>query len=43
MAIIGEAQWETMALAFTAKGQRPFPIQFFPTGNLIEATAWLKA
>ncbi|MCU0748781.1 MAG: STAS/SEC14 domain-containing protein [Akkermansiaceae bacterium] len=43
MAIIGEAQWETMALAFTAKGQRPFPIQFFPTGHLIEANAWLKS
>jgi len=43
MAIIGEAQWETMALAFTAKGQRPFPVEFFPTGHLIEANAWLKA
>lgn len=43
MAIIGESQWKTMALAFTAKGQRPFPIEFFPTGHLIEATAWLKA
>lgn len=43
MAIIGETQWETMALAFAAKGHRPFPIEFFPTGHLREANAWLKA
>lgn len=43
MAIIGEQQWEAMALAFTAKGTRPFPIEFFPTGHLREANAWLKS
>jgi hypothetical protein len=43
MAIIGEKQWEAMALAFAAKGHRPFPIEFFPTGHLREANAWLKA
>ena len=43
MAIIGEKQWEQMALAFTAKGHRPFPIEFFPTGHMREAHAWLKA
>lgn len=42
MAIIGEKQWEEMALAFTAKGHRPFPIEFFPTGHMLEANAWLK-
>jgi hypothetical protein len=43
MAIIGEKQWESMALAFTAKGHRPFPIEFFEAGHLREANAWLKA
>lgn len=43
MAIIGEAQWEEMATTFTGKGYRPFPIEFFPTGHMREAHAWLKA
>ncbi len=43
MAIIGEKQWKEMALAFTAKGHRPFPIEFFETGHLREANAWLRA
>lgn len=43
MAIIGEKQWEHMALAFAAKGHRPFPIEFFPTGHMREANAWMKA
>lgn len=43
MAIIGQQQWEDMALAFTGRGHRPFPIEFFPTGHLREANAWLKA
>lgn len=43
MGIIGEKQWERMALAFTAKGHRPFPIEYFPSGHMREAHAWLKA
>ncbi len=43
LAIIGEQHWQDMALAFTAKGHRPFPIEFFPDGHLREAHAWLKA
>ena len=43
MAIIGEKQWEEMATTFTGKGYRPFPIEFFPTGHMREAYAWLKA
>ena len=43
MAIIGEKEWEHLALAFTAKGQRPFPIEYFPTGHMIEANKWLKS
>lgn len=43
MAIIGEKQWEDLAMTFTGKGLRPFPIKFFEPGHLLEATAWLKA
>lgn len=41
MAVVGEQQWEGLAMAFTAKGVRPFPIGFFETGRLEEARAWL--
>jgi hypothetical protein len=40
MAIIGERQWESMALAFFGKGHRPFPIEFLPAGHLREANSW---
>lgn len=43
MAIIGEKQWETLAMTFSAKGFRPFPIEFFEPGHLLEASAWLKS
>lgn len=43
MAIIGEREWEDLAMAFTAQGVRPFPITFFESGQLIEARAWLQA
>ena len=29
MAIVGERQWEELALLFTAQGLRTFPIQYF--------------
>jgi hypothetical protein len=41
MAIIGESQWEHLAMTFTAKGFRPFPIGYFETGLLDAARAWL--
>ncbi len=41
MAIIGESQWEQLALAFTAKGFRPFPIGYFQTDRLVDARDWL--
>ena len=40
MAIIGEQQWESIALAFSGKGHRAFPIQFLPAGHLREANSW---
>lgn len=43
MAIIGESEWESLALAFTGKGFRPFPIAYFQTDRLSDARAWLKS
>lgn len=42
MAIIGEREWENLAMAFTAKGIRPFPIGYFETGRVDDARAWLQ-
>lgn len=42
MAVVGERQWEGLAMAFTAKGIRPFPIGFFDTGRVDDARAWLQ-
>lgn len=41
MAIIGESEWESLAMAFSAKGIRPFPIGYFETGRVEDARAWL--
>jgi len=43
MAIVADVRWETLAMMFTAKGLRPFPIEYFPIGQESEARAWLKA
>ena len=43
MAIIGESQWKDLAMTFTAKGFRPFPIGYFETGRTLEARGWLLA
>lgn len=43
MAIVGDTRWEQFASMFTAKGLRPFPIEYFPTGSETEARAWLNA
>jgi hypothetical protein len=42
MAIVGEKQWEEMALMFTAKGFRDFPIEYFQPDDLLKAQCWLK-
>jgi hypothetical protein len=41
MAIVGDARWEDLALAFVGKGLRPFPIEYFPHAEIGRARAWL--
>lgn len=41
MAIVGDRRWEDLALIFTAKDLRRFPIEYFLTGELDKARAWL--
>jgi SpoIIAA-like len=43
MAIVGDRKWEDLALIFTAKGLRSFPIEFFPPDKLAAAQDWLAA
>jgi len=43
MAIVGERRWEELALLFTAKGLRSFPIHYFGPGHVAAARAWLDA
>jgi hypothetical protein len=43
MAIVGERKWEDMALLFTAKGLRAFPIEYFEPAQLSAARQWLDA
>lgn len=41
MAIVGERQWLDLALVFTAKGLRKFPIEYFLPSEEARARAWL--
>jgi hypothetical protein len=43
MAIVGDKKWKDLALLFTAKGLRPFPIEYFAPGEQAKAQAWLAA
>jgi len=43
MAIVGAARWEDLALIFVGKGLRKFPIEYFESGALDRARAWLLA
>lgn len=43
MAIVADTHWEPLALMFTAKGLRPFPIEYFPSGCESEARSWLNS
>jgi len=43
LAIVGEKQWEGLALLFASKGFRPFPVEYFPPTELSRARAWLAA
>ena len=41
MAIVGEKKWEDLALLFTSKGLRRFPIEYFQPADIVKARAWL--
>jgi hypothetical protein len=41
MAIVGEKEWEELALLFTGQGMRKFPIEYFQPADLDRAKAWL--
>jgi len=41
MAIVGAKEWRDLALLFTSKGLRPFPIEYFTPERLAEARTWL--
>jgi hypothetical protein len=43
MAIVGDRKWDDLALMFTAKGLRAFPIEYFEPAQLGAARAWLAA
>jgi hypothetical protein len=41
--IVGARKWADLALMFTAKGLRKFPIEYFEPAQLAQARAWLAA
>ena len=43
MAIAGDRKWEELALLFTAKGLRAFPMQYFSLAQIATARAWIVA
>jgi SpoIIAA-like len=43
MAIVGDKKWEELALIFTAKMIRKFPIEYFQLADLAPAEDWLMA
>src|SRR5512139_845628 len=43
MAIVGEKQWEQLALVFAASPIRKFPIEYFEPDELERARTWLAA
>lgn len=42
LAMVGEKKWEELSLVFTAKGMRPFPIEYFAPNEEAQARAWLE-
>jgi len=42
MAIVGDKKWEDLALLFSAKGLRGFPIEYFVPADIARARAWLE-
>lgn len=43
LAIVGDGEWEDLALMFVSKGLRRFPVEYFQTAELAKARAWLAA
>ena len=41
IAIVAEARWEALALAFAGAGVRRTPVKFFPPSELEQARTWL--
>ncbi len=41
LAIVGDRKWEDLALVFASKGFRKFPIEYYESGELAKARAWL--
>lgn len=41
MALVGDRKWEDLALMFTGKGFREFPIEYFESHDIEKARAWL--
>ena len=41
MALVGDKKWEDLALLFTGKGFREFPIEYFEPDDVEKARAWL--
>ena len=41
MAIVGDRKWQDLALLFASKGLRKFPIEYYESGELAKARAWL--
>jgi hypothetical protein len=43
MAIVGDPQWRDLVYAFTLKGLRPVPIEYFNIGEEARAREWLES
>ncbi len=43
MAIVGDQQWRDLAYAFTIKGLRPVPIEYFDEKEEARARQWLNS
>lgn len=41
MALVGDKKWEDLALLFTGKGFREFPIEYFELDDVEKARVWL--
>ncbi len=41
LALVGDAKWRDLAYAFTAKGLRPVPIEYFDANEEAAARRWL--